>query len=92
MKRFPFFRQLDANDCGPTCIRMICAYYHNECSIEKLRELCHITRVGITIRDLTDALTQLGFKNFVVKIRSEGYANAYSIYTLLATKTFCRFV
>ena len=50
---------------------MICAYYHNECSIEKLRELCHITRVGITIRDLTDALTQLGFKNFVVKIRSE---------------------
>lgn len=71
MKRFPFFRQLDANDCGPTCIRMICAYYHNECSIEKLRELCHITRVGITIRDLTDALIQLGFKNFVVKIRPE---------------------
>lgn len=65
---FPFYRQLDANDCGPTCIRMICAYYHNKYSIEKIRELCHITRIGITIKDMTNALTQLGFNSFVIKV------------------------
>jgi len=27
MKKFPFYRQLDQKDCGPTCLKMIAKYY-----------------------------------------------------------------
>ncbi|WP_291039534.1 cysteine peptidase family C39 domain-containing protein [Dyadobacter sp. 50-39] len=27
MKSFPFFKQLDQMDCGPTCLRMIAQHY-----------------------------------------------------------------
>lgn len=27
MKRFPHYIQLDAMDCGPSCLRMIAKYY-----------------------------------------------------------------
>ena len=27
LKHFPHFLQLDAMDCGPTCLRMIAKYY-----------------------------------------------------------------
>jgi len=26
MSRFPFFRQYDSSDCGPSCLRMISFY------------------------------------------------------------------
>ncbi|MCT4602985.1 MAG: cysteine peptidase family C39 domain-containing protein, partial [Marinifilum sp.] len=32
-KRFPHFRQLDAMDCGPTCLRMIAKHYGKPCKI-----------------------------------------------------------
>lgn len=25
--KFPFYKQLDAMDCGPTCLRMIAKFY-----------------------------------------------------------------
>ena len=27
MSKFPFYKQLDGMDCGPSCLRMIAKYY-----------------------------------------------------------------
>lgn len=38
MKRFPHYQQHDQMDGGPTCLRMIAAFYGKHYSLEKLRE------------------------------------------------------
>ena len=37
MKRFPHYIQLDAMDCGPSCLRMIAKYYGKTYSLQTLR-------------------------------------------------------
>ena len=44
MKYFPHYTQLDAMDCGATCLRMVAKYYGREFSNQLLRERSFITR------------------------------------------------
>jgi ATP-binding cassette subfamily B protein len=62
MFSFPFFRQLDQMDCGAACLKMIAKYYGEDYSIQYLRDICHITRQGVTLLDLSDASESIGFK------------------------------
>ncbi len=41
MKTYPFFRQLDSMDCGPSCLRMVAAYYGQRFQLADLREKCY---------------------------------------------------
>lgn len=61
-RSFPFFRQSDAMDCGPSCLRMIAAYYGKSFALSHLRDLCVINRQGVTFAGLQDAAVHLGFK------------------------------
>lgn len=66
--RFPFFSQLEANDCGPACIQMIAAYYKKIIPLEQIKEICDISRLGITTLDMIECLKYIGFKTTVVSI------------------------
>ncbi len=66
--RFPFFSQLEANDCGPTCIQMIASYYKKRIPLEQIKEFCGISRLGITTLDLIECLKYIGFETAVVSI------------------------
>ncbi|WP_245802868.1 cysteine peptidase family C39 domain-containing protein [Cyclobacterium lianum] len=45
MKRiFPFYKQPDAKDCGPTCLRIIAKYYGKLISLQEIREYSETTR------------------------------------------------
>ena len=46
MSKFPFYKQLDGMDCGPTCLRMIAKYYGKTFSVQQLREQSYIQRTG----------------------------------------------
>lgn len=59
-KKFPFFRQLESVDCGPTCIKMIAAHYGRKYSAQTLKKYCNITRVGITPGDVIDGCRKIG--------------------------------
>lgn len=48
--QFPFYKQLDYRDCGPTCLRMIAKFYGKTLSREFLRDKAGITRLGVTIK------------------------------------------
>ena len=42
MSKFPFYKQLDGMDCGPSCLRMIAKYYGKTFSVQQLREQSYI--------------------------------------------------
>jgi ATP-binding cassette subfamily B protein len=71
MPKFPFFKQYDAMDCGPSCLRMISAFYGKPYSLQKLRELAHISREGVSLLGLSDAAEAIGFRTIGARITIE---------------------
>ena len=67
-KLFPFFHQHDAMDCGPTCLKMIAQYHGSTFSLEKLRELCCISKEGVSMLGISMAAENIGFKTLGVHI------------------------
>jgi ATP-binding cassette subfamily B protein len=68
---FPFFSQLDAMDCGATCLRMIAKWHGRAYSGQYLRELSFTTREGISLAGMSRAAEQIGFKTLAVKVDLE---------------------
>ena len=71
MKSFPTFVQHDAMDCGPTCLRMIAAYYGRRFSLEELRERSHITRLGVSMLGISEAAENIGFRTVGARLSIE---------------------
>ena len=69
--RIHSYQQLEHSDCGITCIRIIARYYGKKIDPSYLRSLCDANRLGISIRDLTDALNEIGFDSYTVKVSPE---------------------
>lgn len=63
-KKFPFYKQSDAMDCGPACLKMIAAWYGHDYPLQYLRNACKISRQGVTFADLIAAAEKLGFITF----------------------------
>lgn len=59
MAAFPYYRQQDLMDCGPTCLRMIAKYHGRNFRIQKLRHLCDINREGASLLGISDAAEKL---------------------------------
>jgi ATP-binding cassette subfamily B protein len=68
---FPFYKQLDAMDCGPTCLRMIARHYGKSYSLEHLREMSFITREGVSLLGIGEAAEKIGFRTLAAKITFE---------------------
>lgn len=60
MKRFPFTRQFDQMDCGPACVRMVSKYHGKDYPLSYLRTLSHLSREGVSVAGIRDALKQIG--------------------------------
>ncbi|MCW3103395.1 MAG: transporter, ATP-binding protein [Bacteroidetes bacterium] len=65
---FPFYKQPDEMDCGPTCLRMISRHYGKSISLQEIRELAGTTREGSSMLGLSDAAEKLGFRTLCVKV------------------------
>src|SRR5659263_254193 len=75
MKSFPHFTQLDAMDCGPTCLRMISKYYGKSYSLQNLRNRSFISKTGVNLLGLCQAAESIGFRTSGVKINFNQLAN-----------------
>jgi ATP-binding cassette, subfamily B, bacterial len=62
MRKFPNYKQLDAMDCGPTCLRMIAKFYGKTYSLHFLRSRSYITREGVSLLGISDAAEHVGFR------------------------------
>ena len=65
---FPFYRQLDAMDCGPTCLRMIAKYHGRYYSLPFLRAKCYIDREGVSLKGICKAAEYIGLQTMPVKV------------------------
>ena len=68
---FPHYLQLDAIDCGPSCLRMVAKYYGKTYSLQTLRERCFITREGVSLLGVSDAAEDIGFRTIGIKTSFE---------------------
>jgi len=68
---FTTYAQLDAVDCGPTCLRMISKHYGKHYSLETLRRQSFITREGVSMLGISDAAEYIGFRTSGVMISFE---------------------
>lgn len=67
-KGFPNYRQLDAMDCGPSCIRMIAKHFGHTFSLQSLREKSFLTRQGVSLLGISEAAESIGFRTQGVRV------------------------
>jgi ATP-binding cassette, subfamily B, bacterial len=70
-KIFPFYKQLDANDCGASCLRMIARYHGRYYSLDNLREMTYIGKQGVSLLGISDAAERIGFQTLAAKTSFE---------------------
>ena len=68
---FPFYRQLNQLDCGPTCLRMIAKYYGKHYNIDRLRQYSGFNKEGVSLLGISEAAEKIGFKTRGVQINYE---------------------
>ena len=66
--KFTFYKQLDAMDCGATCLRMIAAHYGRAYTLNYLRQISHADREGVSLMGMSDAAEKIGMHSLGVKI------------------------
>lgn len=67
-QNFPFYRQQDRMDCGPTCLRMLAKYHGKSYSIQKLRTICQVNRSGVNLLGVSEAAEKIGFRTLGIKL------------------------
>jgi ATP-binding cassette subfamily B protein len=71
LKKFPFYKQPDFKDCGPTCLKIISKYYNKNISVQELRALSETTREGSSLLSLSQSAENIGLRTLSVKISLE---------------------
>ena len=66
--RFPFFKQQDAMDCGPTCLRMVAKHYGKNIAIQELRKLAEVSKEGVSKAEAEELKTKLSEAGAEVEI------------------------
>lgn len=70
-RNFPIDYQMDSQDCGPACLKMIAKYYHRYYSLQHLRDKCGITKEGVSLRALGLASETIGFRSLALRCSLE---------------------
>ncbi len=71
MPSFPFYKQLDAMDCGPTCLRMVARFYGKHFTLQTLREKSHLNREGVSMLGIAKAAEDIGMQSMGVSLTWE---------------------
>ena len=71
MSKFPYYKQLDQMDCGPTCLRMVAKYHGRAYSLQSLRDLSQIGKEGVSLLGISEAAEKIGFRTIGVKVGLE---------------------
>ena len=70
-KSIKFRHQLEANDCGPACVQMICEYYGKKIKLKTIKNHLEISKLGVSIKDIRAFLDKVGFDSVTAKLEVE---------------------
>ncbi len=73
---FPFYKQPDSKDCGPTCLRIVAKHYGKLISLQEIRGISETTREGSSLLKLSEAAEAMGFRTIGAKLNFEKLKNA----------------
>lgn len=74
-KKFPFYKQFDNRDCGPTCLRMIAKFHGKSFSRDYLRDKAGITRLGVTMAGIADAAEAIEMRTLGMRVSLDSLIN-----------------
>ncbi len=60
-KLFPFVKQSDSRDCGPSCLKIICLFYGKDYSLDLLRKRTFVGKDGVSLLAISRAAESIGF-------------------------------
>ena len=67
LTKFPSERQMDMMDCGPSSLKIIAKFYGKYYSLQHLRDLCGITREGVSMAGIGYAAEKIGLRSLAAK-------------------------
>jgi len=67
-RTFRFYKQLNAMDCGPSCVRMVARHYGRHFSAESIRREAGFSREGVSMLGISEAAEKIGFRTRGVKL------------------------
>ena len=68
IRRFPYVQQIDEMDCGAASLAMVCRHFGRNVSLPRIRELCHTSRDGTSLKAICQAATELGLAARALKV------------------------
>ena len=70
-KKFPFYRQFDNADCGPTCLLIVAKHYGRTINRDLIREKCFINKHGISALGICEGAEAIGMRSLGANISPE---------------------
>ncbi|MCF2152118.1 peptidase domain-containing ABC transporter [Desmonostoc muscorum LEGE 12446] len=67
VRRYPFYPQLSASDCGAACLVMIALFWGKQLSVNRIRDIANVDRNGASLAGLCAAAESIGFATRPVK-------------------------
>lgn len=65
---FPFYKQIDAMGCGPTCLKMVAKHYGRSITHQSLKEKIQIGKQGANLLGISEAAEAIGFRTNSIKV------------------------
>ncbi len=69
--RFPFQKQLNQMDCGPTCLYMLSKFHGRNLNIESIRNHSELGKEGVNLFGISNAAEKIGLRSLSVEISFE---------------------
>jgi ATP-binding cassette subfamily B protein len=66
--RIPHVQQIDEMDCGAACLGMVCRHYGRKVSLAHIRQLCHTSRDGTSLKGICQAAAEVGLAARALKV------------------------
>lgn len=70
-EEFPFYKQSNKMDCGPTCLRMIASFYGKNLDHQWLIRISKMNSAGASFLGISDAAKKIGFKSKGLSVTHE---------------------
>lgn len=69
--KFRLVSQLESNDCGPACLAMVANFHGQKLTLKQAKELCEVTRMGISVKDILEGGKKIGLQSSGLQLRHE---------------------
>lgn len=83
LHHFPIDYQMDSQDRGPSCLKMVSKYYGKYYSLQLLRDKCGITKEGVSLLNLSVGAESIGLHALPIKCNIQDLVNRVSFPTII---------